>query len=304
MKNLKKLFCSVLVLALLLSCTAFAELPTVDRSGNPVSIPEDAKRIISLAPATSQILEELGVLDRVIAVDTYTPVYIPDTAALPQFDMMAPDIERIAMLEPDIVFTTGMSYIDDNPFSMLTEMGICVVDIPSSMTIADVREDIVFTAACLGMEKEGKVIADELQVTIDALAAIGATIEEKKTVMFEIAAMPYIYSFGSGVFLDEMITLLGARNVFAEYESWMSVTEESAVAANPDVIFTSVDYIDDPVGEILSRPGWDCVTAVANADVYYIDNAASSLPNHHIVDAMIEMAVALYPEAYAAYIAE
>ena len=40
---------------------------------------------------------------------------------------------------------------------------------------------------------------------------------------------------------------------------------------------------------------------MANGDVYYIDNGASSLPNHHIVDALIEMAVAVYPDAYAEY---
>lgn len=153
------------------------------------------------------------------------------------------------------------------------------------------------------MEAEGQAIADEMQGKIDALAAIGTGITDKKTVLFEISALPYIYSFGSGTFLHEMIELLGAKNVLGDQFSWISVTEESAVAANPDVILTSVNYIEDSVGEILSRPGWNNVTAVANKDVYYIDNGASSLPNHHIVDAMIEMALALYPEAYASYAA-
>ena len=62
---------------------------------------------------------------------------------------------------------------------------------------------------------------------------------------------------------------------------------EGAVASNPDVILTSVNYIDGPVGEILGRAGWESVTAVANGDVYYIDNGASSLPNHHIVDCLL-----------------
>ena len=41
------------------------------------------------------------------------------------------------------------------------------------------------------------------------------------------------------------------------------------------------------------------MTAVAEGQVAYIDNAASSLPNHHIVDALVEMAKAVYPDAYA-----
>ena len=124
--------------------------------------------------------------------------------------------------------------------------------------------------------------------------------EEKKTVLFEISPVPYLYSFGTGVYLNEMIELIGAQNVLADQEGWLSVTEESAVAANPDVILTSDNFSnEDPVAEILGRAGWENVTAVKDGAVAYIDNAASSLPNHHIVDALKEMAKAVYPEEYA-----
>ena len=76
--------------------------------------------------------------------------------------------------------------------------------------------------------------------------------------------------------------------------------EETIVAADPDVIFTNVNYIDDPVGEILGRDGWAGVTAIANRDVYYIDSNASSQPNQNIVVALRQMAEALYPDYFAA----
>ena len=276
-------------------------VPTHDRAGTPIVIPAEVETVISLAPATTQIIEALGMKDLLVAVDTQTPLYVEGTSELPQFDMMAPDIEQLAMLEADIVFTSGMSYVEDNPFQALIDMGICVIEIPSSSSIEAVKEDIVFTAACLGKEAEGQALADEMQATIDEIAAIGASITDKKTVLFEIACLPYIYSFGNGTFLDEMITLLGAENVLGDQTGWLAVTEESAVAANPDVILTNVNYIDNPIGEIMGRPGWENVTAVANGDVYYIDNGKSSLPNHLIADALIEMAVAVYPEEYAAF---
>lgn len=301
MKKTLRMLSAVLALALLLTVTAFAEVPAEDRAGNAIAVPAEVNRIISLAPSTTQVLEALGLTDRLVAVDTQTPMYVEGTSELPQFDMMAPDVEQIAALEPDVVFTSGMSYLDDNPFAALTEMGVCVIEIPSSESIAAVEEDIAFIAACLGKDAEGQAIVDEMQAKIDELAAIGTAIEDRKTVLFEISALPYIYSFGAGTFLDEMITLIGAENVMGDQAGWLAVNEEDAVAANPDVILTNVNYIEDSVGEILSRAGWDTVTAVVNQDVHYIDNGASSLPNQHIVDAMIEMAVAVYPEAYAAY---
>ena len=108
-----------------------------------------------------------------------------------------------------------------------------------------------------------------------------------------------------GLITDRLIqSPYGSAIVSADESVSIMINEEDAVAANPDVILTNVNYIEDSVGEILSRAGWEAVTAVANEDVHYIDNGASSLPNQHIVDALIEMAVAVYPEAYADYAAE
>lgn len=298
MKNLRKIALLLLAL-LLLASTALAEKPTQDRAGNPITLPDNISKIVSLAPATTQVLDSLGVKDKLVAVDTQSPLYVEGVKDLPQFDMMAPDVEQIASLEPDIVFTAGMSYLEGNPFAPLTDMGIAVVDIPSSTSIEAVGKDVVFTAACLGLEEEGQKLADDMMAKIDALAAKAEGVAEKKTVFFEIGALPYLYSFGSDTFLHEMIERLGATNVMGAQTSWLSVSEEDAVSANPDVILTSVNYIDNPVEEILTRPGWENVTAVKNGQVFYIDNGASSLPNHHIVKAMEEMAAAIYPEIFA-----
>ncbi|MCR4669391.1 MAG: ABC transporter substrate-binding protein [Clostridia bacterium] len=275
-----------------------ASVPTQDREGNDISIPEKVERIVSLAPATTQILESVGKMDQVVGVGTQTPFYVSGVDSLPQFDMMEPDIEAIAALEPDIVFTSGMSYIEGDPYSALIDLGICVVVIPSSNSLEGVKEDILFTAACVGETEKAQAIVDEMQKDLDEIAEIGKTITEKKTVAFEISALPYIYSTGKGTFIDEMITLIGAENVYGDQESWIPVAEEDAVAANPDVILTSVNYLPDAVGEIMGRPGWEEVKAVKNGEVYYIDNASSSLPNQYVVKALLEMAKAVYPEYY------
>ena len=150
----------------------------------------------------------------------------------------------------------------------------------------------------MGEPEKAQALVDGMQAELDAIGAIGATVTEKKRVHFEISAAPYIYSFGDGVFLDEMLTLIGAENVYADQQSWIPVADEVALAADPDVILTNVNYIPDAVGEIKARPGWAEVKAVKSGDVYPIDNMASSLPNHNIVKALREMAEAIYPELY------
>lgn len=278
---------------------AAAVLPTADRAGNPITIPSDIQRIVSMSAATTQLIETFGLLDKVVAIDAHSPDYVEGLTELPQFDMMKPDIEVLAALKPDIVFVSGISnHEGGNPFKGLIDAGICVAVIPSSDSLEGVKEDIQFTADCLGKSQEGKTLIADMTSEIDQIAAIGAAITDKKTVMFEISTLPTIYSFGKGTFLHEMIEIIGAENVFADQEGWVPVNEEAVIAANPEVILTNVDYVDDPVEDILLRDGWEHINALKNKEVFYIDNGMSSLTNHNIVGALKQMAKAVYPEAY------
>src|SRR5690606_25784834 len=139
---------------------------------------------------------------------------------------------------------------------------------------------------------------DNMKEIIAEFKEIGDTITEKKTVYFEIGAAPYMYSFGKGVFLHEMLEIIGAVNALGDQESWISVSDEAVLAADPDVIITNVNYIENPVEEIKSRSGWENVKAIKNDEVYYVDNMKSSVPDHNIVIALEEMAKAVYPDKF------
>ena len=280
-----------------------AQLPTKDRAGNDIIVPEKVNTVVSLAPSVTQLLSDLGVADKIVGIDTQSPMYSNQLKeGLPQFDMMNIDAEALIALKPDIVFVSGISYVGGtDPLKSVRDAGICVVDIPSSTSHEGVQLDNQFIGDCVGKSEEVRKINADMQTTIDEISEIGKTITNKKTVLFEIAPSPSIYSFGKGTFLHEMLEVIGAENVLADQESWVAVSEESAIAANPDVILTNVNYTADPVGEAKAAEGWSEVNAVKNDQIFQIDNAASSLPNHHVVDALIQMAVAVYPEEYAAY---
>ena len=130
------------------------------------------------------------------------------------------------------------------------------------------------------------------------LKSLSAGIENKKRVEVEIACAPDIYTIGNNTFMQEMLTAIGAENIFADQDGYLAVSEEAVVTLNPDVILTMVDYIDDPVGEILGRTGWENVTAVANKAVYLVNTNAVSLPNLHVIDGMKQMAKLIYPDVY------
>ena len=301
------LFC---IMALLAACTNNGEakspqgeqnstLPTTDRAGNEISIPKEINKIISISPANTEILIELGFGDKIIAADTYSANIEGLPEGIPLFDMMAPDAEQMVSMEPDIIYTTGMSMAEGNdPYKPIKDIGICVAYIPSSDSIEGIYEDILFFAKSLGADNKGVDLVNNMINKIDEIREKGKTIENKKTVYFEIAAAPTLYSFGNGVFLNEMIEIIGAENVLAEHDMWISVSEEVVIASDPDVIITNVDYIENPVEEIKSRSGWDNINAVKNNDVYFVDNYATSHANHFIITGLEQMAKAIYPDIY------
>lgn len=273
-------------------------LPLKDPAGNDIKIPENINKIISLAPSITETLVDLGLGDKIIAIDKNVSSKAGLKKDLPIFDMMSPDIEKMLSLQPDIVFVSGISDLDGkkDPFKSLKNAGICVASIPTENSITEIKSDIMFLANSTKTTKRGNEILTNMQKEIDTISKIPKSEDSKKTIYFEIAAAPNMYSFGTGVFLNEIIELVGGKNIFADQKSWISVTNEVIIQKNPDIIITNVNYIKDPVKEIKTRKGWENINAIKNNNVYYVDNNASSLPNENIVKAMGEIAKILHPE--------
>ena len=95
-----------------------------------------------------------------------------------------------------------------------------------------------------------------------------------------------------------MLEIAGAVNIFGDQNDWIGVADEVLLEKNPDVIFTSASFIDDPVNEIMNRPGWDAITAVQNGDVFTIDSNSSNRQSQNIIKALQEIAKAVYPDKF------
>lgn len=274
-----------------------------DREGNEFNLPAEINTIISTAPSNTEVLVGLGLADKLVAVDKYSADVEGVSKDLPKIDFRNPDAEAIIALNPDIVIASGHNKAgDEDPFALIKEAGIPVAYIPSSYSIEGIYGDIEFIASLTDTEKEGKELVNSMKKEVDAIKAIGDTIQDKKNVYFEIGAGSGLYTFGNETFLNEMIETIGATNIFGEENSWITVTPEAVIDANPDVILANTPGTNEAgltaVEDILSREGWDTITAVKNGDVYQIDKNSSSRGSQNIIKALKEMAKAVYPDEY------
>ena len=299
---MKKILALIIALSMFIisGCSPQQDRTVTDREGTEVNIPKKIEKIISTAPSNTEVLMALGLGDKLVAIDKYSTDIEGVNTELPQIDFSNPDAETIIGLEPDIVIASGHNKTGstEDPFKAISEAGIPVVYIPSSDSIDGIYKDIEFIAEVVNEKSKGKEIIDDMKAQVDEIKAIGDTIADKKSVYFEISPVPYLSSFGKSTFLNEMIEIIGAENIFANEDGWIAPTAESIIDANPDVIITNAEYMENPTGEIKSRNAWENINAIKNNEVYLVDKNASSRPSQNVVKALKQMAEAVYPEHY------
>lgn len=281
--------------------------PTKDCAGNDITIPDDVERIVSMAPSVTQTLIDFGYADKIIACDTYSGFSAlseslnPD---IPQFDMMSPDNEAIIALNPDIVFTTGMSYAnDEDVYSALKSSGVCVADIPSPDSIDGIKEDLQFIADAIGASAVAKSVIEKMDDFSDSVEKISKEISEKKTVLYIMSVptpdYPDVYTCGKGTYMDEIFTMIGAENVAGDIDyQWPSLSEEDIISKNPDVIIVGDTYTENPVDAIMAIDAWKDVSAIKNSEVYAIDGDSFNQPNQYVMNSAYDIAKAVYPDLY------
>lgn len=281
-------------------CSQNKEREITDREGTKVNIPNKIEKIISTAPSNTEVITELGLKDKLVAVDTYSSDVDGISKELTKIDFSNPDAEAIIGLDPDIIIASGHNKTgsSEDPFKLVKEAGIPVVYIPSSESIQGIYEDIEFIANVLNVESKGNELVNSMKSKIDEIGKIGKTITDKKSVYFEISPSPSLFTFGQGTFLNEMIEIIGAKNIFDDEKGWISPSAESVITKNPDIIFTNVNYIENPIKEIETRDGFENINAVKNNKVYQIDSNASSRPSQNIILALEQMAKNIYPDKY------
>ena len=87
--------------------------------------------------------------------------------------------------------------------------------------------------------------------------------------------------------MDEIATMLGLKNCFADVEGWAQISEEQVLERNPDYIVTISMYYGEgptPEEEIMARPGWENVTAVKDQKILNLPDNELSRPGPRLAD--------------------
>ncbi len=270
---------------------ALFPVTVTDDAGREVTVESEPMRIVSLAPANTEIVAALGLIDRLVGVTTYDD-YPPEVADIEKIgDFITPNLEAIAAAEPDLVLaTTG---VQADVVTQLEDLGAVVIAI-DPQTLADVAGAVAVVGQATGAVSEAvEVIADMNAAIEEVRTAVSA--EEPVSCFLEIAQDP-LFTVGDGTLLADLLTIAGGDNVVAE-PGYVGYSLEQLITDDPVVYMATLGSMSDPA-DLAVRPGFDGLSAVAADRVYVLDDNLVSRPGPRIVEGLRLIAEALHPNAF------
>lgn len=300
---------ALVALSLIPACAPGAAPATVtpstetitDAAGRKVTIGGLPQRIISLAPSDTEILFALGLGPKVLAVDDFSDFPV-EAKALPKIGGTSDkyNFEQIVALKPDIIFVAGITSPD--AVKKLEDLKLTVVELgPANTTLDSILSDIALAGHITGTADKAKQITDSMKQRVDSLKAKIGEAKTKPRVYWELDGTDPTkpYTVGPGTFVNDVISLAGGTNIFAgASSSYIQVSAEQVVAANPEVIILPDAAYGITVESVLARPGWQNVDAVKAKRVYPIDDNLVSRPDPRAVDGIEAAAKLIHPELF------
>ena len=254
-----------------------------DMTGREITLDAPATRIVALSAADCEVLYAVGAGDLLVGRGEYCD-YPAEVLEIPSVQSgMETSVEQIVDLEPQVLLMSTMAQTEEQ-VQALEDAGIRVV-VSDAQDIEGVYESIGIIGALTGKEAEAATVVDNMKATF---AEVEAAAAEGGTVYFEVSPLEYgLWAAGKGTFMDEIATMAGLTNVFADVDGWGEVSEEQVIERDPDYIVTISMYFGEgptPEEEIASRPGWENVKAVKNGAILNLQNNELSRPAPRLAD--------------------
>lgn len=271
-----------------------------DDFGKEVYIPAPPQRIVSLAPANTEILYALGLGDKVVGVTDYCNY--PDAALSVEKvgGYSSVNIEKVLQAEPDLVVAAFGNTAE--VIEHLDNLGLTVISL-NPASIGDVMDNIRLVGKATWADDDAEAVVGEMQTRIDAVETAVACADTRPSVVHMVWNDP-IWVSGKGSFQDEMFEMAGATNAFPNVEGWEIVSMEEFIVTDPGVIIANSgagmggDQYDILYRYVMEEPRFQGLSAVKEGRVYLVDSDIIDRGCPRIVEALETVAHDIHPECF------
>ena len=264
--------------------------------GNEFTLAAPVRRVVSLAPAATEIMYALGAEGRLVGRTDFCD-YPPAAKQKPSVGGYTnPNVERIVDLKPDLVL--AMHGLPQELVDRLTSLGLQVYGGNAASV-----DDVLRFITSVGELTDTEASADRLTRTMQArLAAVAA----RTTAAPRRCRAAYVVDAESGhvagphTFVDDLLTRAGATNIAGSAAtSWPKLSPEAVLEADPELILVGTspeapERSAQRLAQVLAtKPGWSETTAVRDGRVVGVDEDLVTLPGPRLVDGLEAVAKAV-----------
>jgi iron complex transport system substrate-binding protein len=281
---------------------ASTEASPVSAATFPVTVTDDASRsvtiatkparVVSLAPANTEIVTAIGVpLANLVGVTTFDDYPASVKSLTKMGDFANPNIESITAAKPDLILITGGVQADVLGKLEGTGAKVVVVD---PKTLDGLYASIATVGKATGeVSGADKVVAEMKAKIAEIQAKIGTA--APAAAFMEVGYNP-IFTAGPGTLVNDLIVAAGGTNVVRQ-SGYVPYSAEQLLKDDPAVYLAMKGTESDP-GVIDSRPGFSKLAAVKNGRVVILDDNLVSRPGPRVVLGIEAIARALHPDAF------
>ncbi|MGE0448352.1 MAG: ABC transporter substrate-binding protein [Vicinamibacterales bacterium] len=292
------------VAALLTASARSASMPTATPRG-PLAVAQrqasaGASRIVSLVPATTEMLFDMGEGARLAGVGSFDR-FPPDVQRLPRLGgLLDPDVERLLALKPDLVV---MYRTQSDLRRQLERAGIPFFEYQHG-SLSDIAETMRALGDRVGVPAKGDDAARRLEQRLSSTRQRVAGRPRPRTLLVfgrQPGSLRGINASGGVGFLHDLLELAGGTNLLGDIKQpAVSVSTEMLLARAPDVIIELV-YGDSPRVDRIDaeRRAWDAlpaVPAVRTGRIHLLSGDEFVVPGPRVASAAERFARTLHPE--------
>lgn len=262
---------------------AGGSFPAAVTAGNgEVTVPAKPKRIVSLAPAATEMLFAIGAGKQVVATDELSnyPAEAPQT----KLSGFKPNAEAVIGYTPDLVV---LSNDTDGIVAALTKVKIPVLLEPAAATLDDSYDQLLDLGKATGNTAKAEQTSKDMKAKIAGIVAKAPKPAEPLTYYHELDNT--YFTVTSKTFLGQVYGLFGLKNIAdpadKQGSGYPQLSAEYIVQADPDLIFLGdTKCCNQSAATVAKRPAWNKIDAVEDGGVIGLDDDIASRWGPRVVE--------------------
>lgn len=264
-----------------------------DDLGNVVAFQSPPTRVVSLAPAITEILFAIDSGNTLVGVTDFCN-YPPGAKIKTSVGgMVSPNRERITQLHPDLIVATVEGNTKQD-VAALASMGYKIF-VTNPRTIEGVYKSIGDLGRIIGKKPAAKSLVGNLRKREEAIGRRPRAVRRPRVLVL-VSLQPLIAA-GRGTFIDQLILQAGGENIVADsVPSYPILSREEVVRRKPEVISAMSDAAASPEDFIELYPEWKNLPAIRNGRAFVVEADIFMRPGPRIIEALEQLDRLLWKE--------